>query len=159
MAGAVGGVGFGAMTGETVSDEPRAIVRRFLEGLAAGEIDAAIDLLAPQVRYTNVSLPTIVGRERVRKLAHATLGRPAGGFEVYFHAISADGPVVLTDRTDVLLYGPLRVQFWVYGRFEVRGGLITVWRDSFDWMNITLATLRGLAGVALPPLRAAPPRV
>ena len=136
---------------------PLAVVTAFLDHLAAGQLDAAADLLAGDVEYTNVSLPTIRGRERVRKVAKATLGRRAAGFEVYVHAAGTAGPVVLTERTDVLTYGRFRSQFWVYGRFEVRDGRITVWRDSFDWVNITGASLRGLFGVVVPGLRAAPP--
>ena len=49
------------------------------------------------------------------------------------------------------------MQFWVYGRFEVADDRITVWRDSFDWLNITLALLRGLAGAVIPALAAKPP--
>jgi len=137
--------------------EPTEIVERFLTGLAAGEIDTAVDLLASDVIYSNVSLPTVRGRERVRKLAHLTLGRPGAGFEVYNHAISAAGSSVLTERTDVLKLGRLRIQFWVCGRFDVENGEIVLWRDRFDWMNYTAATLRGLAGVFVPALRAKPP--
>lgn len=134
-----------------------ALVTRFLDLTAVGDVDAAADLLAPDVLYTNVGLPSIRGRERVRKLAGAALAGGPLGFEVYIHNTSADSGVVLNERTDVLTLGPWRTQFWVYGRFEVRDGLITVWRDSFDYLNITLASLRGLAGIFVPALRAKPP--
>jgi limonene-1,2-epoxide hydrolase len=137
---------------------PTEIVEQFLSGLAEGEIDTAVDLLATEVVYSNVSLPTVHGRERVRRLAHLTLGRPGTGFEVYNHAISAAGSSVLTERTDVLKMGRLRIQFWVCGRFDVENGEIVLWRDRFDWMNYTVATLRGLAGVFVPALRAKPPQ-
>jgi limonene-1,2-epoxide hydrolase len=137
--------------------EPTEIVERFLTGLAEGEIDTAVDLLASDVVYSNVSLPTVRGRERVRKLAHLTLGRSGAGFEVYNHAISAAGSSVLTERTDVLKLGRLRIQFWVCGRFDVEDGEIVLWRDRFDWMNYTVATVRGLVGIFVPPLRAKAP--
>ena len=137
--------------------EPTRVVEQFLNRLAAGEIDSAVDLLATEVEYSNVSLPTVHGRERVRRLAHLTLGRPSAGFEVYNHAISASGSSVLTERTDVITYGRLRIQFWVCGRFDVEDGQIVLWRDRFDWMNYTVATLRGLVGVLVPSLRAKPP--
>ncbi len=146
-----------ATTAGVTSDTKVALVAEFLNAFAAKEIDHAIDLLAEDVEYTNVSLPTIRGREKVRKLAHATLGRDAMTFEVYTRHAASDDDAVLTERIDVLTVGPMRVQFWVWGRFEVEDGEITVWRDSFDWMNYTLATLRGVAGIFLPPLRAKPP--
>jgi limonene-1,2-epoxide hydrolase len=147
----------GSSTAGARAGEPAAIVAQFLDRLASGDLDAAVGLLDADVVYTNVSLPTIRGRERVRRVVRATLGRHGAGFEAYVHASGTDGPVVLTERTDVLTYGRLRVQFWVYGRFEVRDGLITVWRDSFDWLNITGATARGLLGVLVPALRAKAP--
>jgi limonene-1,2-epoxide hydrolase len=138
--------------------EPTQVVERFLTLLAEGEIDAAVDLLATDIVYSNVSLPTVRGRERVRRLAHLTLGRDGAGFEVYNHAISAAGSSVLTERTDVMKMGRLRIQFWVCGRFDVEDGKIVLWRDRFDWMNYTAATLRGLVGIVVPALRAKAPR-
>lgn len=137
---------------------PTAVVEKFLNSLAEGEIDAAVDLLAPNVEYSNVSLPTVHGRERIRRLGHLTLGRPGAGFEVYNHVISATGNSVLTERTDVIKLGRLRIQFWVCGRFDVDNGEIVLWRDRFDWMNYTAASLRGLVGIFIPALRAKPPR-
>jgi limonene-1,2-epoxide hydrolase len=132
-------------------------VERFLELLRAKDLDAAAELLAEDVEYVNVGLPAIRRRERVRKLLRATLGPSRAGFEVYTHAISADGSTVLTERTDVLIFGPLRVQFWVCGRFDVEDGQITLWRDYFGQLNFMAAMLRGLLGVLIPALRAKSP--
>lgn len=136
---------------------PEHTVERFLQLLAVGEIDAAAEILGTDVVYTNVSLPTVHGRERVRSIARATLGGPQAGFEVYLHGISARGRTVLTERTDVLKFGPLRIQFWVCGRFDVEDGEIVAWRDYFDWLAFGLATARGLLGTVLPALRAKAP--
>ncbi len=137
---------------------PAAVVRRFLDLLAKGRVDEACDLLAVDVRYVNVSLPPLHGQDRVRQALVGAMSRvPGAGFEVYLHAMTADGPVVLTERTDVLRAGRVRVQFWVCGRFDVHDGRITLWRDYFDWGNLTLATLRGLLGAVLAVLRPAPP--
>lgn len=110
-----------------------------------------MDLLAPDVLYTNVSLPTIRGRERVRKLARISADRGMR-FEVHTHAASARDGVVLNERTDVLIFGPLRIQFWVFGRFDVQDGQIMVWRDAFDWLDMGRGLLRGLLGLAAPSL-------
>lgn len=138
--------------------DPGSVVRRFLDLLEDGRVDDACDLLAADVRYVNVPLPPIRGREQVREaLTRAMTRVPGAGFEVYVHAMSADGPVVLTERTDVLKAGRVRVQFWVCGRFDVHDGEITLWRDYFDWGSFVVATLRGLVGAVLPALRPAPP--
>jgi limonene-1,2-epoxide hydrolase len=60
------------------------------------------------------------------KMLRALEGR--GGFEVKFHRIAAEGNAVLTERTDALVFGPLRFQFWVCGVFELHDGQITLWR-------------------------------
>lgn len=135
---------------------PVAIVERFLDRLRVADSDGAADLLAVDVEYENKGLPTIHGRERVRRLFEA-MNRVGTGFEVYVHLISADGSSVLTERTDVLKWGRLRIQFWVCGRFDVRDGEIVVWRDYFDHLTILAATARGLLGTIVPAARAQPP--
>ncbi len=136
--------------------DPQAVAEAFLEALAASDLDRAMSFLADDVEYTNVGLPSIRGRDRVAK-ALGGLDRPIAGFEVYLHAISADGPVVLTERTDVILLGGFRSQFWVWGRFDVHDGRITLWRDSFDFVDIVRGSLRGLVGILVPSMRPAPP--
>jgi limonene-1,2-epoxide hydrolase len=138
---------------------PTVVVERFLELLRLGDVDGAVELLAVDVEYKNVGLPTVRGRERTRRLFRATLGRAGAGFEVYVHAISVDGGTVLTERTDVLTFGRLRVQFWVCGRFDVHEGQIVLWRDYFDQMNFWVATARGLLGTIFPAARAKAPPV
>jgi limonene-1,2-epoxide hydrolase len=136
-----------------------AVVTDFLKLLEAREVDAACDLLAEDVAYMNVSLPTIHGRERVRRIFKRMLASKSAGFEVYFEKIGVDGGSVLTERTDVLFFGPVRIQIWVWGRFDVAGGQITLWKDYFDWWTTAVATLRGLAGAVIPSLRPRPPTV
>jgi len=136
---------------------PILVVERFLDLLRRGDVERAVELLAVDVEYANVGLPTVRGRERVRRIFRATLGRADSGFEVYVHAISADGPTVLTERTDVLKVRRLRVRLWVCGRFDVHDGQIVLWRDYFDQINLMAATVRGLLGAFLPAARATPP--
>jgi limonene-1,2-epoxide hydrolase len=150
------------LTGEQVNQlgansAPTLVVEQFLELLRLGDVDRAVELLATDVEYKNVGLPTVRGRERTRRLFQATLGRPGAGFEVYVHAISADGSTVLTERTDVLTFGRLRIQFWICGRFDVHDAQIVLWRDYFDQMNFWIATVRGLLGTIFPAVQAKPP--
>ena len=142
---------------ETDPTDPQAVTEAFLHALADSDLDRAIGFLAEDVHYVNVGLPAIDGAERVRR-AFQGLTRPDVGFEVYLHAISAEGPVVLTERTDVIVLGPLRLQFWVMGRFDVVDGRIVLWRDGFDVGDLLRSVGRGLAGIVLPALRPGPPR-
>src|ERR1700679_1933064 len=129
---------------------PMQVVERFLALLCAKEVDGASDLLAEDVEYVNVGLPAVHGRERVRRLLRATLARAGAGFEVHTHTISANGSSVLTERTDVLLFRRLRIQFWVCGRFDVHDEQIVLWHDYFSLTSYSVATVRGLLGMLIP---------
>lgn len=133
------------------------LVRRFLQLLQQGDVDSAAELLSEDVSWINVSLPAIRGQERVRRVLTRSFSRPEAGFEVYLHKVAVDGDSVLTERTDVLIFGPVRIQIWVWGRFDVAGGRIVMWKDYFDFWNTTLATVRGLLGAVVPSLRPRPP--
>jgi limonene-1,2-epoxide hydrolase len=127
-------------------------VEVFLHALQDADLETAGAALAEDLVYQNVGLPTIYGRNRAMKLFRSLGG--ASGFEVKIHRIAADGAAVLTERTDALIFGPLRLQFWVCGVFEVHDGQITLWRDYFDFFDMFKATLRGIAGLVVPSLRA-----
>ncbi|MCH7789450.1 MAG: nuclear transport factor 2 family protein [Acidobacteria bacterium] len=137
-------------------DSPQSVVEAFLAALAAKDAETADALIDDDIEYVNVSLPAVRGRSEFGRVL-ALLSRPGTGFEVYLHSIAAEGSTVLTERTDVVVIGSVRIQFWVWGRFEVRDGAITLWRDSFDFVDIARATVRGLIGVALPSLRPVSP--
>jgi limonene-1,2-epoxide hydrolase len=126
-------------------------VETFLYALQDEDFNTADSVLADNVVWHNVGWLTMRGRERLIKLFRRGQGR--AGFEVKIHRIAAEGNAVLTERTDALIFGPLRLQFWVCGVFEVHGGRITLWRDYFDLWDITKATLRGVAATVLPSLR------
>lgn len=126
-------------------------VEVLLSSLQAQDIEGVGAVLDDDLVYQNVGFPTIRGRARAMKLFRAMQGR--AGFEVKIHRIAVNGASVLTERTDVLVFGPVRLQFWVCGVFEVRNGRITLWRDYFDMWDMTKALLRGVAGAAIPALR------
>ncbi len=71
------------------------------------------------------------------------------------HRIAAEGDSVLTERTDALIIGPLRLQFWVCGTsLRCTTAAITLWRDYFDFFDFFVkAPLRGLAATVVPSLR------
>ena len=127
-------------------------VEGFLNALQDADYEAADAALDDNLVYENVGLPSIHGRARTMKLFRQMDGRAA--LKVKIHRIAADGAAVLTERTDALIIGPLRMQFWVCGVFEVHNGRITLWRDYFDLFDMFKATVRGLAGLVLPSLKA-----
>lgn len=128
------------------------IVETFLYALQAEDMETADRLLDDNLVYENVGLPTIRGRARAMQLFRPMKKSPVS-FEVKFHRIVGEGTTVLNERTDALVIGPVRLQFWVCGVFEVHDGKITLWRDYFDMFDMVKATVRGLIGAAVPALR------
>ncbi len=126
-------------------------VEVFLAALEDQDIDAAGAVLDENLVYENVGFPTIRGRTRAMKLFRGMEGR--AGFEVKVHRIAVNGATVLTERTDALVFGPVRLQFWVCGVFEVHDGRITLWRDYFDMFDFGKAIVRGVVGAVVPALR------
>jgi limonene-1,2-epoxide hydrolase len=126
-------------------------VETFLYALQDEDFDTVDSLMADDVLWQNVGYPSIRGRKRIVRLFRRGAGKL--GFEVKFHRIAAEGNAVLTERTDALVLGPVRMQFWVCGAFEVHGGRITLWRDYFDLYDVLKGTARGLIGAVVPSLR------
>ena len=139
-------------TAPTTTDANARTVETFLFALADEDFDTVESLAAPELVWQNVGLPSIRGRARVMKMLRAGEGK--AGFAVKFHRIAQDGSAVLTERTDALIFGPLRLQFWVCGIFEVRDGKIVLWRDYFDLFDVLVkAPLRAVAATVFPSLR------
>lgn len=139
---------------------PDEVVTAFLSALQDRDYTTVKALLAPDLEYTNVSLPTLKGGDRVARMLEFALRR-GGGFEVETDHIAVNGDTVLTERTDVVQLGPVRARFWVCGTFRVRDGQIILWRDYFDWMALSRGLVRGIVGSVLPsmrPQRSASPR-
>jgi limonene-1,2-epoxide hydrolase len=109
---------------------PIETVATFLARINAMDMDGAMALLAEDIIYDNVPMPTVHGREAAR----AFLGQlPAEAMNWRVHAIAAAGHTVLTERTDdFTLAGGRAISVRVMGAFDVADGLITHWRDYFD---------------------------
>jgi len=128
--------------------DPKATVTAFLAALERLDLDGAMALATDDIVYQNVPLAPARGVQAVRKTLRSMFGM-CTGFEARMTHMAADGPVVLTERVDVLRYRAVAVEFWVCGTFEVRDGRIALWRDYFDWTTFLVATARGLGRAAL----------
>jgi limonene-1,2-epoxide hydrolase len=139
------------LTQTTTSDNIRT-VEGFLNALQEEDFDTVEASLDDNLIYENAGLSRVRGGRKTAKMLRKMQGRI--GFEVKIHRIAADGSAVLTERTDALILGPLRIQFWACGTFEVRDGRITLWRDYVDVYDMLKGFLRGVAGLVIPSLRA-----
>src|SRR5690606_18857585 len=131
------------------------IVTDFLCALEALDIDRALTYADRDIVYQNVPLPPARGVDAVGRTLRA-MARYGTGFEARIHNIASNGPVVLTERTDVLEAGAWRAEFWVCGTFKVQDDRITLWRDYLDWPTFLAASAKGLGGVLLSALNARP---
>lgn len=139
----------GESAGSDRATTDRDIVHRFLADLAASRVAAAISAFDAEVVYTNVGLATLRGRGRAGRVLEL-LAKPGLGFDVEIVSVASDSGTVLTERVDELRVGPLRIRFWVCGRFDLRGGRIVLWRDYFDNVDIAKGVLRGIIALVIP---------
>lgn len=129
------------------SQTPNEITVAFLDALSRSDLDAAMADLDDNIAYTNVSLPTAHGKKQVAAILGTLTRWSWVSFNYRMVNVAAADTVVLTERIDELRLGRLVLQFWVCGRFEVREGRIVVWRDYFDYFDMTKAVLRGVVGI------------
>lgn len=132
--------------------DPATVVTGFLHALTKYDLDTALDLVTDDLTYINVSLPTIHGRDGLDRAFRPVLRPDRFGFNVHLNHVATEDDVVLTDRIDEINFRKFASRFWVYGRFVVRDGQIAVWRDSFDWLDITVGNVRALLGLISPSL-------
>ena len=124
------------------TQQPTAIVADMLYAVRDRDTDRAMALLHEEIVWHNVGLPKVRGSSNVGWFMKA-LAKPAYGFDVEIHHIAADGDIVLTERTDALIWRRLRIEFWVCGTFEMRDGTVAVWRDHFDNVDFLKGVVRG----------------
>ena len=107
------------------------IVRSFLKALEAQDLEQALTYVSDDVEYQNMPLPAVRGPKGIRRIVGPAM--KTSGFEARINKIAANGRTVLTERTDAVLIGPVRIPFQVCGTFEVHDDRIVLWRDTFDW--------------------------
>ena len=144
------------MAATTTRTDPDVVVRTFFDALMTGSTATAADLLADDVWWANIGLPTVRGKRAVVG-AIASMHRSIRfGVEIHHLAVSAPADptnpaspvVVLTERTDSLGVGRFRAGFWVCGRLEVRDGLVCGWQDYFSAADMARGAVRGLVEMA-----------
>ena len=109
------------------------IVRSFLKALEAQDLEQALTYVSDDIEYQNMPLPATRGSKKLAKIVGPAM--KTTGFEARIKKIASNGATVLTERTDAILVGPVRIPFQVCGTFEVKNDRITLWRDTFDWTS------------------------
>lgn len=107
--------------------------RAFFAAWEARDLEAILAALAPDVRYHNIPMPQMTGRDAVRAFI-APLLAIATSIEWRIHAL-AESPegLVLSERTDIFRTPRGDIELPVMGTMAFSAdGFITDWRDYFD---------------------------
>jgi limonene-1,2-epoxide hydrolase len=124
-----------------MAESPTAVVQRFCDAIAVGDLDAVIAFFTADAVYHNIPLDPVVGPDAIR----ATLEGFTGAVEsLEFRMVnqSVAGRTVLTERVDVFRFPDgHEIALPVMGAFEITDdGKIAGWRDYFD-MNQFMSQL------------------
>jgi limonene-1,2-epoxide hydrolase len=105
------------------------VVLDFVDAWNALDWPRIYGLMAEDIFYHNIPFPPCEGRAAAQAFLQSW---PVEKAEWRVHHIAADGPVVLTERTDTFIKDGAEIVVRVMGAFEVEGGRIKSWRDYFD---------------------------
>ncbi len=117
-----------------MTNKAQSTVEQFLDYLEDLNLDAAMELVSQDCVYRNMPFHTARGKERIARDLKAMMARVTE-FDVEMLHIASDGETVLTERIDTISAGKVSAGIELMGVFVVRDGLITEWRDYFDWSS------------------------
>jgi len=144
------------------STEPSAqgVVQALLTALERLDLDGALSLAAPDIRWINVPWKTATNKEQFRKVLQLMF-KTTTRLEFQFFDIHERGDgVVYTDRVDILAGGGMSMNLPVQGEFRVKDGLVTAWVDRFRWVKAIGDFGRSLPRIVAHRLRGSrPPRL
>ena len=111
------------------------VVQALLTALERLDLDGALSLAAPDIRWINVPWKTATNKEQFRKVLQLMF-KTTTRLEFQFFDIHERGNgVVYTDRVDILEGGGMSMNLPVQGEFRVKDGLVTEWVDRFSWVK------------------------
>jgi limonene-1,2-epoxide hydrolase len=112
---------------------PEDLVRDFCALWENKDIEGIVNACTEDVRYANVPVPEMIGRDAMRKFISRNLtAADKVEFKLLAIATAVDGRTVLTERMDAFHFGDQRVPIPLMGIFVFRGYKICEWRDYTD---------------------------
>ena len=118
-----------------MADTPDQVVRSFISLLVARDIETAATMVSTDFEYDNVPMGKAFGPQGLRDTLTGFIGMGTGiDWEIIRQTStgSAQHGTVLNEREDRFEIHGRWVTLPVAGIFEIRDGLITLWRDYFD---------------------------
>ncbi len=109
------------------------VVAEFIAAVERGDVDAALEYVAPDCEYDNVPISKAIGHDAIRATLAMFIG-PDNPAEFKIVRQVASGNLVMNERVDRLTIGGKPVELPVVGVWEVDPdqGKIVLWRDYFD---------------------------
>lgn len=114
---------------------PLEVVRDFLDLAAAKNFDAALKYIAPDCEYHNMPMDKVIGPDAVKAVLEPFFG-PTIRNELIILREMVNDNMVFTERLDRHLTEHGWIELPVAGVWELRDGLITVWREYFDLQTL-----------------------
>jgi limonene-1,2-epoxide hydrolase len=118
-----------------MSDTPGDLVTRFIGLLSARDLDGAAALVSEDFEYDNVPMGVARGPRALQDTLAGFFSLCTGvDWEILRQVSTGDlvRGTVLNERDDRIEIHGRRASLPVAGVFEVRDGLIILWRDYFD---------------------------
>ena len=118
-----------------MADTPDQVVRSFISLLVARDIETAATMVSADFEYDNVPMGKAFGPQGLRDTLTGFFGMCTGSDWESIRQTStgsAQHGTVLNEREDRFEIHGRWVTLPVAGIFEIRDGLITLWRDYFD---------------------------
>lgn len=112
-----------------MSADNKALVESFVAAWNRVDWDAVLGMMSDDIAYHNVPWAPVHGIAAVRDNL-LSFGVEASDWTI--HHIVAEGPLVMTERTDRVRMAGKWVSLRVMGVFEIADGRIRAWRDYFD---------------------------
>lgn len=120
-----------------MSQSPGAIVTALIKANEARDVDALLAVLTDDARYENVPMSVLTGHDEIRAMLEPFLTSATKVEWEVLHQVE-HGDVVMNERVDRFVMADGKtIAIRVAGLFEIRAGLVAVWRDYFDLAEFT----------------------
>jgi limonene-1,2-epoxide hydrolase len=108
------------------------VVERLIAAFNGRDVDAVMDLFAPDAVYHNMPATPVQGPAAIRRLVESFV-KPAERIDWRILNMAQNGPTVLTERLDRFIIQGKTVDLPVMGAFDIHDNKIAAWRDYFDF--------------------------
>jgi limonene-1,2-epoxide hydrolase len=112
--------------------EAEQIVTRFVASFERHDVDELLDYFSEDAVWRPGPMKPAIGKPALRDAISAWFG----GVTLLGAAIRmqvSDGKTVMHERTDRFMLGNREMATPIASVFEIENGLITAWREYFDW--------------------------